>query len=219
MIRAATTPHTLYNFNAANTVLHHGQIWNNAVPKGASRGSRMLLRLLLLIVSFAGYANAEDVLGGTWQHNRSTVELKQEGANLEISYLVARRGLPVTRGTKLFVGSIAGSRLTGTAYVFSAVCGSKGYAVSGDVSEGKLKITLKGDAPTLGANCEQIGSKSDTLLFARQVAARMYAIPQAPTIARKCRTSAGLCNLPAPAAPSTRCWCPVPGGSLPGNAE
>jgi hypothetical protein len=100
-----------------------------------------------------------------WNHNGSSVELASDGPNRRFTYSSPRRGLPVQAGTTLFRGVAIGSRWQGTAYVFSQVCGARGYQVSGSVDVRSKQITLFGRAPLVDGQCNVVAYRDDVLLF------------------------------------------------------
>jgi hypothetical protein len=73
--------------------------------------------------------------------------------------------LKITSGTLLFKGTRTFNEIRGQATTFSSRCPPRDYPVTGQMSEDQKKLTLKGQAPTLGGNCEISGSRDETLLF------------------------------------------------------
>ena len=103
-----------------------------------------------------------------WSHNGSTLRLVSNGATRRFYYDDPRPGMRdegVTSGTLLFEGTRTGDRYTGVAFVFSSRCGRRSYPVAGAVGPDQRSVVLHGEAPRLGASCERIGSRIDTLVF------------------------------------------------------
>ena len=122
---------------------------------------RFLSVLLIGLLADAVPACADSI----WNHNGSKVELTSDGALREIHYWEPRPGLPVTMGTVLFRGTAGGNLYSGTAYVFSSVCGAIEYYVSGNVDVGRKIIVLYGNAPHVDSRCNVIGYSDDMLVF------------------------------------------------------
>lgn len=110
-------------------------------------------------------------IGSLWGHNGSVVGLVAEGNRREFRYVSPRDALPVEVGTLLFEGVRNGADYSGTAYVFSAVCGAIGYPVAGAISNGDLRVTLYGQAPQRDASCRVVSYREDVLVFEYQRAA------------------------------------------------
>jgi hypothetical protein len=123
---------------------------------------RLLLFLIVGLLLCVAPAYAQSFF---WNHNGSMVELVSDGAIREFHYWQPRPGLPVTMGTVLFRGTANGNRYSGTAYVFSRVCGAIGYNVSGTVAVDQKSITLYGKAPFVNSNCNVLGYRDDMLVF------------------------------------------------------
>jgi hypothetical protein len=100
-----------------------------------------------------------------WDHNGSTVSLRISDGSVKFYYELPAAGLPVAKGTLLFEGTRHGRDYSGKAFVFSRACGAFSYQVSGSIAEDGRTITLSGQAPQLGANCNIIGNEDDRLLF------------------------------------------------------
>jgi hypothetical protein len=103
-----------------------------------------------------------------WNHNGSLVSLVSDGAKQKIYYQAPRVGLVdagVKTGSLLFEGQKNGPALVGTAYLFYRSCKPRGYQVSGNTSEDRRQITLKGKAPQLDSSCNITGSRDDVLVF------------------------------------------------------
>lgn len=103
-----------------------------------------------------------------WVHNGSIVKLVAQGGKREFYYEVPREGLTkvgVTPGTLLFSGQRSGKSYSGTAYIFNKRCGPVAYQVSGKVSDDDRQVTMEGQAPSVGADCQVVSTKPDTLIF------------------------------------------------------
>jgi hypothetical protein len=100
-----------------------------------------------------------------WEHDGSTLYLEASGQVRKFFYQVPHPNLGVEPGTLLFEGRRKGDRYTGTAYKFSKACGPIGYQVSGPVSDGQLRVTLRGKAPQRNVSCEIAGYTNDVLVF------------------------------------------------------
>jgi len=130
--------------------------------------SRLLAPAVLILIVLNVPAAAADSL---WSHNGSQMRLRADGGRRTITYeqpkaIVARQG--VVRGTVLFEGTISGpaGEYSGTAYVFSARCGKKSYAVTGELQDDGTRIFLSGDAPRRDTStCAVQGSREDQLVF------------------------------------------------------
>jgi hypothetical protein len=100
-----------------------------------------------------------------FNYNNSVFELKSSGSTRQFVYLQPRAGLPVTAGTVVFSGTRSGNTYSGTAYVFSAVCGAIGYSVTGIVSAEHASVTLRGQVPVRDAQCNVTGTRDNVLVF------------------------------------------------------
>src|SRR6267142_7260902 len=118
----------------------------------------------LVLIFFSTAAGAASL----WDHNGSVVSLEANGAARKFYYSTPRPGLPVTSGALLFDGKKDGNSYSGTAYTFNRACGTRGYAVSGPVSEDQRTVTMYGKVPRLDANCKLIGYRDDVLVFSFQ---------------------------------------------------
>jgi uncharacterized caspase-like protein len=106
-----------------------------------------------------------------WNHNGSTMRLITDGARRRFVYDNPRQGIReegVTSGTLLFDGTRSGDNYSGSAHIFSSRCGRRAYRVSGSVSSDQRTVTMAGQAPRLGRNCETVGYKDDELVFELQ---------------------------------------------------
>lgn len=106
-----------------------------------------------------------------WNHNTSLMSITADGGRLEIYYDRPRKGMMdegVRKGTLLFTGSLATSKVTGTAYVFDRNCNAGiPYRVAGDVMSDTRKIILSGQAPSQLDGCRPVAYRPDTLVFER----------------------------------------------------
>jgi hypothetical protein len=103
-----------------------------------------------------------------WDLNGSLVKLESNGASRRFLYLEPREGLlavGVTQGPVEFEGTQNGNVFTGTAYVFSRVCGAIGFAVSGYLAQDEQSITLKGDVPYVDKQCRATGDRPGVLIY------------------------------------------------------
>lgn len=121
--------------------------------------------LLLLGLAVPGAADS------VWEHNGSTLQLREEGTLRSFRYSNPRAELQkagVDDGTVLFEGKKIGNRFSGTAYRFSKGCGAVGYEVEGTVSPTVGALTLSGRAPRRNSKCEVVGHFTDQLVFRRR---------------------------------------------------
>jgi hypothetical protein len=133
----------------------------------AARIIRSLSSCSLLLVALATPGAANSV----WEHNGSTLQLREEGALRSFRYSKPRAELQkagVEDGTVLFEGKKIGNRFSGTAYRFSKGCGAVGYEVEGAVSPTARGLTLSGRAPKRNSKCEVVGHFTDVLVFRRR---------------------------------------------------
>jgi hypothetical protein len=103
-----------------------------------------------------------------WDLNGSLVKLESNGASRRFLYLDPREGLVavgVTQGAVEFEGTQNGNVYTGTAYVFSRICGAIGFAVSGYLAQDEQSITLKGDVPYVDKQCRATGGRPGVLVY------------------------------------------------------
>ena len=103
-----------------------------------------------------------------WNHNGSIMYLLVSGNTREFYYDKPRQGLideGVRPGTLLFSGTVSGDRYEGTAYLFSARCGSRPYRVSGVVQESGGRVVMTGNASLLNKHCQVTRSFEDILAF------------------------------------------------------
>ena len=103
-----------------------------------------------------------------WLHNGSVMRLSANGPKRFFHYEKPRSGIAkagAKSGTLLFEGQRDGDRYTGQAYIFRKGCQPTPYIVAGEVSAGERRITLRGLAPKVGADCSVVGTRDDTLIF------------------------------------------------------
>jgi hypothetical protein len=103
-----------------------------------------------------------------WDHNGSSLKLESNGASRRFYYIEPRIGLievGVAQGMVAFEGTQSGNIYTGTAYVFSKVCGAIGYPVNGFVGQDQRSITLSGIAPYVDTQCRRAGEHQAVLVF------------------------------------------------------
>jgi hypothetical protein len=105
----------------------------------------------------------------TWDHNGSIMRLESAGSQRRFYYLRPRPGVSeqgVRPGTLLFSGNSSGGQYQGTAYIFDRRCGSVAYQVSGPISNGARRVTMRGQAPNqFDSNCRVVAYRNDVLEF------------------------------------------------------
>lgn len=105
-----------------------------------------------------------------WDHNGSLMRLEASGNARTFVYVQPRavlRRAGVRRGTVLFNGRKRGNSYVGTARRYSKFCpGSPlNYGVSGPISNGQTKVTVRGERP-VHRRCSPTGDIAyDTLVF------------------------------------------------------
>lgn len=170
-------------------------------------------------------AQASDCSLDEYDHNGSMMEIQicSPNADVSISYVRPKRsiqGAGVTDGTLLFDGILrANGEYSGTARVFSRVCGEMLYGVSG-FKRGN-RITLRGLKPVRDRNCNIVEDRNDTLVFTEAFNLQRPQGPQVvtPTCPRgfvfnrgQCvRQGGGFNNQPRPR--------PIPQGSGPSGGN
>jgi len=140
----------------------------------------------LLLAGLATSGAADTV----WEHNGSTLQLREEGTLRSFRYSDPRAELQnagVENGTVLFEGKKTGNRFSGTAYRFSKGCGAIGYEVEGAVSPTARDLTLSGRAPKRNSKCEVVGHFTDVLVFRRRAAVGQRRV--AAIVAKKVTTA------------------------------
>lgn len=108
---------------------------------------------------------AADAQATTWEYNGSAFTLEASGVSRKFIYESPRDGLPVSKGTIVFQGRRAGQTYSGTAYVFSKLCGEIGYPVSGAVSADDRTVTSGGKVPVRNAQCKVARYEDNFLVF------------------------------------------------------
>jgi hypothetical protein len=123
--------------------------------------SAFLLLALTAVWAVDGLAQGAATL---WDHNGSQVYLSSSGPLRQFRYQAPVSDLlqlGVQPGTLLFDGRRNGNQYSGTAYVFSKLCGALPYAVAGPVSPDERTVTMYGKAPLVNTNCHVIGYRDD----------------------------------------------------------
>lgn len=104
-----------------------------------------------------------------WRHNGSTMRLVSDGQRRQIFYETPTplmEGAGARQGTLLFDGERRGDTYTGTARLFSSVCGVNTYQVTGTVSPDQRRVELRGQARRLDRNtCQPTAPFEDVLVF------------------------------------------------------
>ncbi|MET4424229.1 hypothetical protein [Bradyrhizobium sp. RT3a] len=103
-----------------------------------------------------------------WDHNGSVVSLSASGARRQFHYQIPGAELlqiGVQSGTLLFDGRREGDKYSGTAYVFSKLCGALPYITTGPIAPDQRTVTMYGKAPIANSNCRVIGYRDDVLVF------------------------------------------------------
>src|SRR5262245_8472128 len=122
----------------------------------------------LAVLALSATTGAAQVAPTLWDHNGSQVSLSADGAGRQFRYQTPRASLleiGVQPGALLFDGRRNGDRYSGTAYVFTKVCGARPYAVAGPVSADQRAVTMYGKAPILNSSCRATGYRDDVLVF------------------------------------------------------
>ncbi|WP_456668379.1 hypothetical protein [Bradyrhizobium sp. USDA 3240] len=103
-----------------------------------------------------------------WDHNGSVVSLSASGARRQFHYQIPAADLlqiGVQPGTLLFDGRREGDKYSGTAYVFSKMCGALPYITAGPVAPDQRAVTMYGKAPIVNSSCRVIAYRDDVLVF------------------------------------------------------
>lgn len=103
-----------------------------------------------------------------WDHNGSVMQLIMSDSQVMISYDVPRPGIAnvgVQRNTLLFNGILVGTKVSGTARIFSRHCPPAPYQVQGEFSADRSRLVLDGRAPRVDRNCNINSHKDDQLVF------------------------------------------------------
>lgn len=120
----------------------------------------------LMVLTLVTRASSQPV--SYWNHNGSVVYLVTNGNIREFYYYRPRAGMReegVEEGTLLFTGTVSGDTYDGTAYIFSARCGKRGYHVAGTIARDGARVVLSGAVMLLGGNCQPTRLKNDLLVF------------------------------------------------------
>jgi hypothetical protein len=120
------------------------------------------------VIAISATDGAAQVAPTRWDHNGSQVSLSAEGPRRQFHYQVpADHLLPlgVLPGTLLFDGRRNGNQYSGTAYVFSKLCGALPYAVASPVSPDQRTVTMYGKAPIVDSSCRAVEYRDDDLFF------------------------------------------------------
>jgi hypothetical protein len=121
--------------------------------------------LALIAVATDGAAQGAST---RWDHNGSLVSLSATGARRQFHYQSPAADLlqiGVQPGTLLFDGRKVGNTYSGTAYVFSKVCGALPYTTEGPVTPDQRTVTMYGKAPIVDSTCSVIQYRDDVLVF------------------------------------------------------
>lgn len=133
----------------------------------------MHLRVLSAAALVASLALTVPAWADYWDHNGSRMYVEQIDNELSITYLEPRSGIAatgVTTDTQLFHGNVDNDGYVhGVAFLFKKGCQPAPYAVDGEFSHHRHKLTLRGYAPIRARNsCEILGydvNKNSDLVF------------------------------------------------------
>lgn len=106
--------------------------------------------------------------GALWNHNGSIMRLVATGKSRTFMYDNPRPGMRkagAKQGDVVFEGTREGQSYSGTAYIYSKICGRKGYAVSGRVADDDRGVVLEGEVPVLDSDCKVKSTRRDVLRF------------------------------------------------------
>ncbi|MEY9351641.1 hypothetical protein ABIF99_000487 [Bradyrhizobium japonicum] len=157
---------------------------------GHATRAQIWLRVCLAVVVVSAEVAAQEAT--LWHHNGSTVALSAAGARRQFHYQTPSADLleiGVQPRTLLFDGRRDRDKYTGTAYVFSKVCGALPYAVTGPVSPDQRGVAMYGKAPIVDSSCRVVRHRDDVLIFnlssvaqtsTGQSDAEQYAVQQRP---------------------------------------
>lgn len=102
-----------------------------------------------------------------YSHNNSTMKFVPDNDTVRVVYDKPRSGLDtlgIKSGTPLFEGKKTGpNTYAGEATTFSRNCGAAKFPVAGEVDG--ANVTLRGQKPVRGADCNVSGYTSETLVF------------------------------------------------------
>lgn len=145
-----------------------GEATNEEAQRAVKRLERKEALQQALIDPNAGNVDAGAAGETYWNHNGSTMKLVADGSRRRFLYedpKAVLREVGVDSGTLLFDGTRTGNSYTGTARLFSPRCGVVRYKVRGNTGEDQRSVVLSGRAPQLGASCNVVGYRDDTLMF------------------------------------------------------
>ena len=146
-----------------------------AAPSGAAAGTTAPAAAAVTRTAGPATTGAAAIAGGAavaatavaYSHNNSTMKFVPDGDTVRVVYDKPRDGLGalgIAPGTPLFVGKKTGpNTYAGEATTFSRKCGAAAYPVAGEASGGT--VTLRGQKPVRGGDCNVSGYTSETLVF------------------------------------------------------
>jgi hypothetical protein len=105
-----------------------------------------------------------------WDHNGSVMYLVANGPSREFYYQKPRAGMlevGARPGSLLFRGEVDKGQYSGTAYIFNPHCGQIPFQVKGLILDNDERITLNGQVPRVGRNCQTYASSVINLEFRR----------------------------------------------------
>ena len=103
-----------------------------------------------------------------WNHNGSLMRLEANGSERRFVYDLPRRGMleaGVKSGDIVFDGRREGPTYSGTAYIYTKLCGRVAYPVAGNVSANERTVALEGQVPLHAPNCTVRSYRRDKLQF------------------------------------------------------
>lgn len=140
-----------------------------AGPGAAGHWPAMIVALAIVLMSMIGAARPAQA-DSCWMHNNSLMRLVASGTERRFVYESPRQGLRaagVQRGTLLFEGHNRQGWYSGYARVFSRHCPNAplAYWVEGPVTDGQLRVTMRGTRE-VHQRCRPTGRfVTDTLVF------------------------------------------------------
>lgn len=138
---------------------------------------RLVFAMLLGFGAMVAPSLASNCSVDEYDHNQSLMEVQLCDRTLDISYIQPRPGMVkagARAGDFVFEGDVSLIGVaTGTAYLFSAKCGTIGYQVTGAIRS--TSILLEGTAPVRNANCVVTKYRNDELLFTLKIRASLPA--------------------------------------------
>ena len=128
-----------------------------------------MLKALITLPLIAYMTMSVAIADSFWNHNGSTMRLKDNGKYRVFIYEIPSAKMQSTgvkKGTLLFNGERIGDKYYGTARVFSKYCDYPiSYTVKGNVYGGP-KVVLMGTRPSYDAGCKANGKiTTDKLVF------------------------------------------------------